>query len=156
MATTVDDMLNRFLQFDAIQAGKETMQANSSRVLDKNRKQLYEEGVDSTGQRLPSYAGALGGGSIATSYFAQKKARNPRVGSNNSYDMYDTGATFRSLTLEFSGAEYSIIPKTAYAYEPAGYLPYGITIKSASEMWPEFMQDGVVDKLAAATGCTKR
>jgi len=154
--TTVEDMLNRFLQFDIHQAAKESMQANPTAVLDKNRKQLYEEGVDSTGRRLPNYAGALGGGSIAGSYFSQKKTKNPRIGSNPSYDLYDTGATFRSLTLEFNGTEYSIVPKTEYAYEPAGYLPYGLTAKSKAELWQETGIEDVVTKLANFTGCTKR
>lgn len=152
---TVSEMQRRFEAFDAIAAARKAIEDNEQAVLDKNRKQIYEEGVDSQGQRLPTYAGALGAtSSLANSYFRAKQASNPRIKSNPSYDLTDTGQTLRTLTLRTTATEYSIIPQTSYAYEPAGYLPYGNTQKSKNELWIERVKSVVVDQLAAATGCT--
>lgn len=151
---TVSEMLARFEAFDAIAAGRRAIEDNSTAVLDKNRKQLYEEGVDSQGQKLPTYAAALGStSSIANQYFQDKKLKNPRVNGNPSYDFSDTGTTLRTLTLQTTATEYSIIPQTVYAYDPAGYLPFGNTQKSKNELWIETIKSVIVDQLAAATGC---
>lgn len=152
---TVSEMLARFEAFDVIAAGRRAIEDNKDAVLDKNRKQLYEEGVDSQGQKLPTYAGALGGSSaVANQYFEEKKMKNSRVNGNPSYDFKNTGETLRTLKVEVSGSEYRIIPQTSYAYDPAGYPPFGVSPKSNSELWIERTRSSIVGQLSAATGCT--
>lgn len=150
---SVREMRDRFAAFNAIAAAQTVMSNEPEKILDKNREQLYTEGIDARGQALEVYEGSLGLAG-AREYYEEKVRKNPRVGANPSYDVKDTGATFDSLTLDFSADTYSITPHTEYAYQVAGQDGFGLTDNSKSEYWSESLKSGMVEALADATGCT--
>lgn len=146
------EMAELFRSFNPIAAAETIMQDNEPAVLDKNRQQLYEEGIDADGIALPVYRGSQPGASqLATDYYEEKKAKNPRVAGNPSYDGKDTGATFESMTLEFQGEDYSIKPHTEYA-EDLGRFAFGHTKQSQEELWDEVICDGMIEAIVEQTG----
>jgi hypothetical protein len=150
---TVREMAERFAAFDPTEAARSVMDAAPEKVLNKNRRQLYEEGIDKDGKALEVYEGSIGGFG-GRAYYEEKQRKNPRTASNPSFDLKDTGATYESLTLDFQAEEYSITPHTDYIQNVAGPDDFGLTQQSKEEYWSETLKSGMVDKLAEATGCT--
>lgn len=136
---TIHEMLRRVRQVDIAEIAVGIIADSKQDLVEKNKAQLLDQGIDKQGQKLKRYA--------SNSYAARKNALNPFPGFGVP-DLYRTGAFHRGFKLQLVSKNTFEInssdSKTGDLVSKYGKDIFGLTTDSKAEYRKETMQPQLV------------
>lgn len=141
---TVAEMRRRFDTVGITELTADAMEQNADEVVEFNREQMNEKGVDKTGRQIrPKYT------PFTVSVKRQKGQPFDRV------TLRDTGEFQSRMHLQIQRDTFGISSddyKTSSLVEKYGEDIFGLTSESKRQAWNDFLASGVVNSIKKITG----
>jgi len=137
--STIHEMLRRVKTIDLQTIGIGIVVDSKNEIVDKNKAQLMDFGIDKNEKKLKPYSNPA--------YARRKNTRNPFPGLGTP-DLYNSGAFQRGFTLRILGKNsfeiFSTDDKNGLLKEKYGSAIFGLTKDSKEEFATEVMQPQLV------------